>query len=120
MTGSAYAKGRNFEYDTRDHLKLHGYFVMRSAGSKTFIDLVAIKKGEVLLIQCKLPHADVKRESWNLLVETAAQAGAVPLVARKVEGRKAPQFMRMTRQLAHGERQAHGMLPFHLDVVARS
>ena len=49
-----YAAGRRFEWKRRDYYRSMGYLVIRSAGSKTPIDLVCVKtKGRVLLVQCK-------------------------------------------------------------------
>ena len=49
---SAYAAGRRLEYRARDELIAQGYTVVRSAGSKGPIDLVAIGR-TVRLIQVK-------------------------------------------------------------------
>ena len=55
-----YNSGRNFEYRTKKYLEQKGYYVMRSAGSKTAFDLIAIPMvdnlplwSHTLLIQCK-------------------------------------------------------------------
>ncbi len=58
-----YEKGRRYEWKIRDEYRKKGYLVIRSAGSKSAFDLVAIKRdqyewreghgSEVLLIQCK-------------------------------------------------------------------
>lgn len=54
--------------------------VLRTAGSKSKIDLVAIRDGIQLFIQCKrsglLPTAE-----WNALVELAQMVRAVPVLA---------------------------------------
>lgn len=76
-----YAAGTRFEHRVRDHLTANGYQVVRSAGSKTKIDLIALKPGQVLLIQCKrngaLPPAE-----WNALVTLAAVLpGLIPVLA---------------------------------------
>ena len=42
---SNYSRGRDTEYLARDLLVLHGYQVVRSAGSHTPIDLVAWQDG---------------------------------------------------------------------------
>lgn len=69
-----YVKGRRFEYRVRDFLRSHGWVVIRSAGSKV-IDLVAMKNGNVLLIECKtrdyIPNGQKNRQE-----SLAAQAGA--------------------------------------------
>jgi Holliday junction resolvase len=49
-----YEKGRNFEYRVREHFRKLGFFVARSAGSKTPVDLLAVSSiGSPLFIQCK-------------------------------------------------------------------
>ena len=55
-----YAAGRRLEYLARDELRRQGYVVIRSAGSKTPIDLVALNDREVLVIQVKKDAGDVK------------------------------------------------------------
>jgi Holliday junction resolvase len=45
-------KGRNLEYSVRDRLRALGYTVFRCAGSRP-VDLVAIKEGRLLLVECK-------------------------------------------------------------------
>ena len=77
-----YATGTRFEHKTRDDLISNGYEVIRAAGSKgsTKVDLVAVKPGSLIFIQCKatgtLPPAE-----WNRLVEVAGWVGAVPVLA---------------------------------------
>ena len=48
-----YVKGANFERQVKKDLEAAGYFVVRSAGSKGKIDLVAMRTNDVRLIQCK-------------------------------------------------------------------
>ena len=80
---SAYVAGRRLEYRARDELIAQGYTVVRSAGSKGPIDLVAIGPAEgrhVRLIQIKsgpprtsdrqrlravLAPRGVRREIWQ-------------------------------------------------------
>ena len=50
---SNYARGIRLEYKARDDLLARGYAVMRSAGSKGPVDLVATSPKHVLLIQVK-------------------------------------------------------------------
>jgi Holliday junction resolvase len=42
-----------FEYTVRDYLISLGYTVIRSAGSRSPVDLVAFNKSIAILIQCK-------------------------------------------------------------------
>jgi hypothetical protein len=82
-----YATGTRFEHKTRDDLISDGYEVIRAAGSKgaTKVDLVAVKPGSLIFIQCKatgtLPPAE-----WDRLVEVAGWVGAV-LAANGPRGR---------------------------------
>lgn len=70
-----YDRGKRFEHRVRDDLRKRGYYVIRSAGSKGKIDLVALIDGDVLLIQCKrdgrLPPAERKE-----LLAIAAKYGS--------------------------------------------
>lgn len=50
---SKYSVGANFERTAKRILEKEGWFVCRSAGSKSCVDLIAFKLGEVKLIQCK-------------------------------------------------------------------
>ena len=77
-----YDTGRRFEWKTRDDCKDNGYEVLRAAGSKggTKIDLVAMKPGQLLFIQCK---ADGKLgpAEWDRVYEVAGWVGAIPILA---------------------------------------
>lgn len=49
-----YHRGAYFERRVQRYYEKLGYLVIRSAGSHSPIDLVALKAGEVKLIQCKV------------------------------------------------------------------
>lgn len=52
-----YVTGWRGETDARKILRSQGFYVMRSAGSKGVVDLIALKDGVIKLIQCKVvPH----------------------------------------------------------------
>jgi hypothetical protein len=74
-----YAIGRRFEWRVRDHFKEKGYFVLRSPRSSGPVDLVAIKKGEVLFIQCKT-NGRIPLIEKEKIVELAKSVGAKPLL----------------------------------------
>jgi Holliday junction resolvase len=48
-----YKRGARFERDTANKLKAKGYTVVRSAASKSPIDLIASNGHHILFIQCK-------------------------------------------------------------------
>lgn len=75
-----YGAGRAREYKVRDLLIAEGYDVVRSAGSKGAIDLVAIKAGQILFVQVKTTTPPGPA-SWNKLYDLASHVGAVPVLA---------------------------------------
>ena len=55
MPNKNYINGANYERKIANKLRNHGYYVMRSSGSKGLFDLIAIdfKLGQIKLIQIK-------------------------------------------------------------------
>jgi Holliday junction resolvase len=51
---SHYSRGANFERRVAAYYKDKGFLVIRSAGSHSPVDLVALRAGEVILIQVKI------------------------------------------------------------------
>ena len=74
MSNKNYQSGRNFEYRVKKYLEKIGYYVMRSAGSKGQIDIMAVptlsncEGSNVLLIQCKHGPKISKKERDELLI----------------------------------------------------
>lgn len=81
-----YRLGRQVEYRVRNELRKLGYFALRSPRSLGPIDLVAIKKGCVLFVQCKRSMSLPPLE-WNALFEVAVSVGAIPVLAGSPTGR---------------------------------
>jgi Holliday junction resolvase len=81
-----YVKGRSLEYRVKAQLERMGFFAVRTKRSLTAADVSAMRDGLNLLVQCKL-HGYVPPDEWNRLVDLAAQAGAVPLIASSKTGR---------------------------------
>jgi Holliday junction resolvase len=108
-----YRLGRQVEYRFRDILRANGYFVMRSPASKTPIDLIAIKTGQVLMIQCKRSGALPVKE-WNALYDLALSCGAVPLMCENPWPRE-HRFWRLTAR-KDGSRRQQPMVPFVIDI----
>ena len=93
---SRYRNGRDFEYRTRDHFRDDGYDVIRSAGSKTKVDLVAIKPGQLLFVQCKRDGRCSPAER-HTLIRLAWSVGAIPVLAHlgpRVGNQAAPFLLR--------------------------
>ena len=49
-----YRAGAHFETRVRRYLKGKGWVVIRSAGSRGAVDLVAARGGEIVLLQCRV------------------------------------------------------------------
>ena len=106
---SMYRLGRQVEYRARDILRNMGYFVLRSPASKSPIDLVAIKPGVVLMIQCKR-SGSLQPKPWNELLALAESCGAVPILAE----RSIPRHLRFWKLLGRkdGSRRGQPMEAF--------
>jgi Holliday junction resolvase len=81
-----YSKGRRFEWIVRGVFGSRGWVTVRTARSKP-IDLVALKDGRILLIECKY-NASMSRECRELLIELARKAGARPILVAKKKHKK--------------------------------
>jgi len=79
---TGYARGRGLEYHAIARLLRDGYFVVRSAGSKRAADIVALKPGQVLLVQAK-GVAGLGPAKWNELYDLALRVGAVPILVER-------------------------------------
>jgi Holliday junction resolvase len=114
MTATQYRLGRALEYRIRDRLREQGYDVLRTAGSHSPVDLVAIKPGQLLFIQCKrggtMPPA-----SWNALYDLAECVGAVPVMAENPRPGTTRYWRLLGRKDGSGRRQP--MEPFVMDEV---
>lgn len=106
---SNYRRGADFERAVRADLVDHGYEVIRSAGSKTKVDLVAIKNGELLLIQCKLPNSQLPSSEWNRLRALSRMCAARPILALKIEGRTRPYYRELWADAPEGRRRDLGV-----------
>lgn len=84
---TAYARGRSFEYRTRDYLTKLGYVVCRSPQSRSPYDLIAVGKHVVMLVQCKV-DGRLDPKEWNELYAMAHRVNAVPVLVDKDKKRR--------------------------------
>jgi Holliday junction resolvase len=82
-----YERGRELEYDAMAVLRANGYYAIRSAGSKGAVDVCAIKRGQVLFVQCKRQQKTFGSTEWNALCEAAAGSGALAILAERDPGK---------------------------------
>lgn len=99
---SGYSDGRRLEYATQAKAEADGYWTMRSPGSKGLVDVIAIKPGEILFIQCKKSRPIGPEERANLR-DLAARLGAIPLEARWVKDGRAARQVRFWHVLPDSE-----------------
>ena len=83
---SNYDIGRKFEGRVKRHYESEGWFVIRSAGSHSLIDLVALRSGEVVLIQCKTDGVLSPLEREQLRTLASVSLCQVVMISR--EGRR--------------------------------
>ncbi len=79
---SNYEIGRRLEYRIRDLFRRNGYFVIRAAQSKP-IDLVCLRNGRSVLVECKAGRSFLGKERKKELLDLAKQAGASVVLARR-------------------------------------
>lgn len=117
--GTPYATGKRFEDKVRNHLRDNGYTVIRAAGSKgdSKIDLVALKPGQALFVQCKadgvLPPAE-----WDRLHEVSSWVQALAVLASNAPRGRGVRYDRLIGRKLRGARAQPAMLPFVIDEVA--
>jgi hypothetical protein len=101
MANSNYIKGRSREYKIKQELEKEGYpLVMRTAGSHSPVDIIAIKEMQVVegiglcmvgkLIQSKVSNAFKKIKKFNTSIETEngsilVERWEYPSVSRKAK-----------------------------------
>lgn len=76
-----YDRGAEFERRVKKHLEARGYAVMRSAGSHTPADLMALMVGEIVAVQCKR-NGRLDPDEWNEFISWTKIADATPVVAQ--------------------------------------
>jgi Holliday junction resolvase len=82
-----YASGARFERKVADYLRAEfGFFVVRSPKSGSPVDLLAVRKGQVLFVQCKT-DGRLDPIEWNEFYDLCIEIGAVPLMASNARGK---------------------------------
>ncbi len=81
-----YRRGYHFELRVRKHFESLGWSVWRSAGSRSPADLLALRTGEVLLIQCKL-SGTISKEAKRRLAIVARELNCRAMLAHRDNNR---------------------------------
>jgi len=90
MVKNAYGKGARFENDVKNLLEGDFPIVIRAAGSHGAIDIIAIRKGEAWIIQCRTGGQLTKDEVNELVMKANELTGHtefIPCRAYKDEGK---------------------------------
>lgn len=77
----SYRKGRKFEWQVRRMLETKGWFTVRAARSKP-LDLIALKNGSILLIECKY-SSRLSQKDKSKMIEIAKTTSGKPILAVK-------------------------------------
>jgi len=80
-----FARGRRFEYRTREFLRKSGWFVVRQPRS-AFPDLIALRNGQILLVECKMGGRISRNERRNIVKIRKAVNGTALMAFRKGNG----------------------------------
>jgi hypothetical protein len=97
-----YEQGGAYEVKTKNALIAEGYSCWLARGSKGFADVLAIKPGQILLVQVKSGAAimpasgGMGHAEWNGLYELALQLGAVPISCWWRKWARRPAWNRLT------------------------
>ena len=96
MSSKSYTKGYMFEVAIKAYFVSLGYFVVRSSGSHTAVDLVACKLGdgapETIFIQCKTMAKYLSKADEKILSDLGNQAKCRVLLAYKSPQQKGRQY----------------------------
>ncbi|MGW5314518.1 restriction endonuclease [Nocardia thailandica] len=78
-----YRRGADFERTVKHLLQDHGYECIRSAGSRSPVDVIAFKPGQTVMVQAKRDGRCAPAERAELL-RVAGIIAAVPVVAYRI------------------------------------
>ena len=106
MPNSHYQAGYVLERAARILLEANGYLTIRASGSRGLADVIALKRGEVLLVQCKA-SGKLGPGERSKLFDAAERTGATALAVRWAKnGHQAryPEFIHLTSPYTSGFR----------------
>ena len=82
----SYRRGRRLEYEVRDFFESRGWVVVRAAASKP-VDLVCLRNGQVVLVECKYNDRPSSKELERLSEFSRATGVRVLLAVRPKYGK---------------------------------
>lgn len=97
-----YRRGADFERRVVHDLEGKGFAVVRSAGSHKPADVIAMRHGKTVCVQCKR-DGRLPPDEWNKFLDWCWVAGAIPVMA-STPGRGI-EYNRLTGRKEHRGRQ---------------
>lgn len=107
-----YRLGRSVEYAVRDDFIKNGYYALRSPRSGGPADIIAIKKGLVVFIQCKR-SMNCRVGEWNKIYDLAVSVDGIALIGGRPTGRGLIYWLIIGRK--DGSRRAQPKQNINLD-----
>jgi hypothetical protein len=116
---AAYRSGGRYEAKTADLFTAEGYACWLARGSKGAADVLAVKRGQIILIQVKSSRLGqaFDHKGWNALYRLAADLGVVPVWCHWTPYHRTPSLHRVTGLHARGSRH-WPCEPFAVDELA--
>lgn len=99
-----YSRGADFERRVARQLGDYSYKTVRSAGSHSPTDIIALRRGIAVAVQCKR-SGRLYPDEWNEFFDWCAEAGAVPVVAMLGKNGKGAVYQRITGRKGGAGRQ---------------
>lgn len=98
MPNRQYQSGNRYEVKVADVLRGVGFLVIQTRGSKGYADLVAVRRGRLVLVQVKSGYEAERamtHEEWNGLYYMGEEYGAEAVLACCVP-RRPTRYLRLT------------------------
>lgn len=96
---SKYSSGAKFENEVIKYFRSFGYFCIRSAGSKTIVDIIAISKSFTFFIQCKYGKSGMNKKDKQKLVEIANRYNANPVYITRDKYEKSLHIVNLNKEI---------------------
>lgn len=82
------SRGAAIEYDVMSRLRELGWYCVRSSGSHGVADVLALRRGGIVVVQCKYDRGRVESVEWSALWTLAETIGGTPYIADRSGPRK--------------------------------
>lgn len=106
-----YQRGAVFERKVARNLEEWGYVTVRSAGSHSPADIVAMREGATVCVQCKR-NGRLDPDEWNEFWEWCSKGGVTPILAAQAKVLSGIIYHRLTsRKVGRGRQPLAPWVP---------